>query len=95
MVLVTYDVSTETSAGKSRLRKVAKLCRDYGQRVQNSVFECKVDAAQLVVLKSSLLQIIDEEKDSLRFYQLGKNYKNRIEHYGAKAGYNIDAPLIL
>lgn len=95
MVLVTYDVSTETSAGKSRLRKVAKLCRDYGQRVQNSVFECKVDAAQLVVLKSSLLQIIDEEKDSLRFYQLGKNYKNRIEHYGAKAGYDIDAPLIL
>lgn len=95
MVLVTYDVSTETSAGKSRLRKVAKLCRDYGQRVQNSVFECKVDAAQLVVLKSSLLEIIDEEKDSLRFYQLGKNYKNRIEHYGAKAGYDIDAPLIL
>lgn len=94
MVLVTYDVSTESSAGKKRLRKVAKVCSNYGQRVQNSVFECKVDAAQLVALKSFLLEIIDEEKDSLRFYQLGKNYKSRVEHFGAKAGYDIDAPLI-
>jgi len=95
MVLITYDVNTETVDGKRRLRKIAKQCQNYGQRVQNSVFECKVEAAQLVELKALLLGIIDENKDSLRFYQLGKNYKNRIEHYGAKSGYDIEAPLIL
>lgn len=95
MVLITYDVNTENADGKRRLRKVAKQCLNYGQRVQNSVFECKVDAAQLVELKATLLNIIDEKKDSLRFYQLGKNYQSRIEHYGTKSGYNIEAPLIL
>lgn len=93
MVLITYDVSTQTSAGRSRLRKVAKQCVNYGQRVQNSVFECKIDAAKYVEVKATLISLIDIEKDSLRFYQLGNNYQNRIEHVGAKKTYDIDAPL--
>ena len=77
LILVTYDVNTETVEGKKRLRKVAKICVNYGQRVQNSVFECILDAAQYVVFKATLLKLIDTEVDSLRFYQLGNNYKSR------------------
>jgi CRISPR-associated protein Cas2 len=84
MVLITYDVSTEDAQGASRLRKVAKQCVNYGQRVQNSVFECVLDLGQCKLLKAKLLDIIDMERDSLRFYYLGVNYKNKIEHYGTK-----------
>lgn len=94
MVLITYDVNTETAAGKVRLRKVAKQCQDYGQRVQNSVFECLIDAGQLKLLKHRLTQLIDPEKDSLRFYNLGNQWSHRIEHIGAKAGINLEGPLI-
>ncbi len=94
MVVITYDVSTETKAGRSRLRKVAKQCVNYGIRVQNSVFECKVDAAQFVTLKNTLIKLIDENEDSLRFYRLGNAYQNQIEHYGSKKTCDIDAPLI-
>ncbi|MFT4177756.1 MAG: CRISPR-associated endonuclease Cas2 [Luteolibacter sp.] len=94
-LLVTYDVSTITPAGKKRLRHVAKACLDYGQRVQNSVFECKVDPAQLVTLKHRLLDLIDPKTDSLRFYYLGANWHSRVEHHGAKSSYDIDGPLIL
>lgn len=94
-VLLTYDVSTVDAAGRKRLRQVAKACLDYGQRVQNSVFECKVDPAQLATLKHRLLSIIDQEADSLRFYHLGTNWEHRVEHYGTKEGYNIEGPLIV
>lgn len=94
-ILVTYDVSTTTPAGKARLRRAAKACLDYGQRVQNSVFECKVDPAQLVTLKNRLFEIINVETDSLRFYHLGSNWHHRVEHHGAKQGYDVDGPLIL
>lgn len=94
LIVVTYDVSTETSAGRARLRKVAKQCQNYGQRVQNSVFECIMDEAQFVSFKSSLLKIINEAEDSLRFYRLGNAYHNRIEHYGKKEVPNLDAPII-
>lgn len=89
-VLVTYDVSTVTPEGKKRLRHVAKTCLDYGQRVQNSIFECKVDPAQWVTLKNQLIEIINPETDSLRFYQLNKNWQNKVEHIGAKESYNIE-----
>lgn len=95
MVLITYDVSTETEAGKRRLRKVAKQCADYGQRVQNSVFECSLDAAQLVKLQSLLCALIDPKQDSLRFYLIGNNYKNKIQHFGVKAGYDPNDTLIV
>ena len=78
LILVTYDVNTETSEGKKRLRKVAKVCVNYGQRVQNSVFECMLDAAQYVVFKAALVELIDKEVDSLRFYQMGNNYKSKV-----------------
>ncbi len=94
-VLVTYDVNTTTPAGRSRLRRAAKTCLDFGQRVQNSVFECKVDPAQLVTLKTRLLDIVDLETDSLRFYHLGTNWQHRVDHHGAKPGYNIEGPLVL
>lgn len=94
-VLVTYDVSTITPAGKSRLRRVAKTCLDFGQRVQNSVFECKVDPAQLVALKNRLMGIIDEKSDSIRFYHLGSNWQHKVEHQGARQGYDVEGPLIL
>jgi CRISPR-associated protein Cas2 len=95
MVLITYDVNTETEAGKSRLRKVAKICQDYGQRVQNSVFECLVDAAQLKQLQAKLLKIIDPKVDSLRFYYLGDNWKNRVEHIGAKPSLDLEGTLLV
>lgn len=94
MIVVTYDVSTETTAGKGRLRKVAKQCVNFGTRVQNSVFECKMDASQFVMFRSSLLKLINEQEDSLRFYKLGKTYNNQIEHYGNKKTPDIDGPLI-
>lgn len=84
MVLITYDVNTTTDAGKKRLRRVAKQCVNYGQRVQNSVFECLVDPAQFTALKNRLEEIIDVERDSLRYYFLGSNWKKRVEHVGAK-----------
>lgn len=95
LVLITYDVNTETAAGKTRLRKVAKQCVNYGRRVQNSVFECILDHAQSIMLKSLLADIIDEEKDSLRFYYLGNNYKTKVEHIGKDRGILADTTLIL
>ncbi|MFS0646978.1 CRISPR-associated endonuclease Cas2 [Siminovitchia sp. 179-K 8D1 HS] len=95
LVLITYDVNTETNAGQKRLRKVAKVCQNYGQRVQNSVFECIVDATQFTSLKIELSEIIDESKDSLRFYQLGNNYKSKVTHIGIKESIDLEGPLIL
>ncbi len=89
MVLVTYDISMEDPEGPGRLRRVAKVCLDYGVRVQYSVFECEVDPAQWTFFRDELLNLYDEDKDSLRFYKLGKNWKNRIEHHGAKAAPDI------
>ena len=94
MVLVTYDVNTETEAGKKRLHKVAKQCQNYGQRVQNSVFECIIDSARLKQLQSNLIRLIDPDKDSLRFYYLGDDWRKRVEHVGAKAGLDLEGPLI-
>lgn len=94
LVLITYDVSTVSSAGQKRLRKVAKVCQNYGQRVQNSVFECIVDAAQYTALKYELSDIIDQNQDSLRFYQLGNNYKSKVEHMGTKEAIDLEGPLI-
>ena len=87
MTLVSYDVSTTDNSGRKRLRKVAKECQNYGQRVQNSVFECMLDSAQCRMLKARLCAIMDKEKDSLRFYYLGKNFENKIEHFGAISSY--------
>lgn len=95
LVLITYDVNTEDARGRARLRKVAKQCVNYGQRVQNSVFECILDPGQCKLLKARLLEIIDQEKDSLRFYYLGNQYKNKIEHYGAKATLEQEGVIIL
>ncbi|MGN0506421.1 MAG: CRISPR-associated endonuclease Cas2 [Lachnospiraceae bacterium] len=95
LVLITYDVNTETAAGRSRLRKVAKQCTNYGQRVQNSVFECVLDWSQCRVVKDKLEKIIDKEKDSLRFYYLGNNYKTKVEHIGAKDTFSVEDPLII
>lgn len=95
LVLVTYDVSLKDSTGPRRLRRVAKTCQDYGQRVQFSVFECLVDPAQWAVLKDRLLSEIDPEVDSLRFYFLGKNWKRRIEHIGAKTAYDPQGLLLV
>jgi CRISPR-associated protein Cas2 len=94
MVLITYDVNTTSETGKRRLRTVAKQCQNYGQRVQNSVFECLVDAAQMKQLKHRLTGLIDPEKDSLRFYYLGNEWRNRVEHVGAKASIDLEGPLI-
>ncbi|WP_029134840.1 CRISPR-associated endonuclease Cas2 [Sedimenticola selenatireducens] len=95
MVLVTYDVRTDTPGGARRLRRVAKICLDYGQRVQYSVFECLVDPAQWAVMRQELLDEIDKTEDSLRFYFLGANWKRRLEHIGAKPGYDPQGTLIL
>ncbi|MFZ7131154.1 MAG: CRISPR-associated endonuclease Cas2 [Eubacteriales bacterium] len=94
LILITYDVSTVTSDGRKRLRKVAKTCQNYGQRVQNSVFECVVDSTQLATLKIQLVKIIDKEHDSLRFYRLGDNYKTKVEHFGIKESIDIEDTLI-
>lgn len=95
LLLITYDVNTETPEGRRRLRLVAKKCVDYGQRVQNSVFECSVDAAQSVRLEAELLKLIDTDKDSLRFYNLGNNYNSKIIHYGIKEGYDPGGTMIV
>ena len=94
MVLITYDVNTETDAGKKRLRKVAKQCQNYGQRVQYSVFECLLDAAMFKQLKHRLTELVDTDKDSLRFYHLGDNWKPHVEHIGAKASLDLEGLLI-
>lgn len=95
LVLVSYDVSTRTEAGKRRLRHVARLCQNRGQRVQNSVFECLVDAAQWVAFRAALVAVADAEEDSLRFYFLGNNWKGHVEHVGTKLSYDPEGPLIL
>jgi CRISPR-associated protein Cas2 len=95
LVVITYDVNTEDAAGRRRLRQIAKQCVNFGQRVQNSVFECLLDAAQCRVLQAKLRSIMDLERDSLRFYYLGNRYNTKIEHFGVKAGYAPEEPLIL
>lgn len=95
LILITYDVSTTSTGGKRRLNKVSRKCLDYGQRVQNSVFECILDSTQFKQIKNQLEEIIDVEKDSLRFYNLGDKYKTKVEHIGAKESHDIEGPLIL
>lgn len=95
MVLVTYDVNTEDTQGKKRLRHVAKLCQQHGQRVQNSVFECLVDPVQWTDFKYKLERIADQDSDSLRYYFLGKNWKTRVEHFGAKESYDPEGLLMI
>lgn len=95
LVLITYDVSTQDATGKSRLRKVAKECVNYGQRVQNSVFECILDSSQLLLLKDRLVSLINEKEDSLRFYYLGNNYQAKVEHFGSKASYEAEGILMI
>ena len=95
LILITYDVNTETSAGRKRLRQIAKTCTNYGQRVQNSVFECNLDPAEFAKVKSMLLKIMNADTDSIRFYSLGNNYRNNIEHYGAKASFDVTEPIII
>ena len=94
MVLVTYDVATATPAGKRRLTRVAKACLDYGQRVQNSVFECNVDPERWTKLRLRLLDLYDPAEDSLRFYFLGRNWERRVQHHGAKPSIDLGGPLI-
>lgn len=95
MVLVSYDVMTSSDGGQKRLRRVAKECKNYGQRVQCSVFECTVDPAQWAVLRARLISLVQEDKDSLRFYFLGSNWKGRVEHFGAKEVVDLEGPLIV
>lgn len=95
LVLITYDVNTETPAGRKRLRQIAKQCVNYGQRVQNSVFECLLDPAQCKALQAKLCSMMDSELDSLRFYYLGDRYEKKIEHFGSKNTYLPEEPLIL
>lgn len=95
MVLITYDVNTESASGQKRLRKVAKICEKYGQRVQNSVFECLLDATQYIIVKNELKELINLEEDSLRFYRLGNNYKNQIDVEGKIINYSQDDILII
>lgn len=95
LVLITYDVNTEDSAGRRRLRQIARQCVNYGQRVQNSVFECLLDTAQCRLLQAKLLSIMDLERDSLRFYYLGKRYEHKIQHFGCRQTYLPEEPMIL
>lgn len=95
LVLITYDIQTSDTAGRRRLAKVARLCVNFGQRVQASVFECSLDPTQLKLLQRDILKVIDINMDSIRFYNLGKNYKNRIEHFGAKPLYMPDDVLMV
>ena len=95
LILITYDVNTETKEGRRRLQKVAKQCVNYGIRVQNSVFECVLDAAEFRKVKQILIDLIDPEKDSLRFYYLGDRYEKKVEHFGCKQSYLPEEPLIL
>ena len=95
LVLITYDVSTEDAAGKRRLRQVAKKCVAHGQRVQNSVFECSLDASQLRLLQAELTALIDQDKDSLRFYLLGNRYQSKVQHFGEHPAYQPDDVLMI
>ena len=95
LVVITYDVNTQTPEGRKRLRKVAKQCVNYGQRVQNSVFECVLDAAQCKMVKHKLEQLIDPQSDSLRFYYLGNRYQTKVEHFGAKPSYEPEGVLLI
>lgn len=95
LVLVTYDVSTQNPEGRKRLRKVAKECVNYGQRVQNSVFECILDASQLLIFKDRLTSLINEQEDSLRFYYLGNKYSAKVEHFGIKTSYDAEGILMI
>lgn len=95
LMLVTYDISTDDPAAQKRLRRVARQCLNFGQRVQYSVFECQVSPAQWVHLRSNLIKEIDDRKDSLRFYHLGANWKRRVEHVGAKQGYDPEGLLVV
>lgn len=95
LVLITYDVSTQDAAGRTRLRKVSKECVNYGQRVQNSVFECILDASQVLLLKDKLTSLINEKEDSLRFYYLGNNYQTKVEHFGCKTSYEAEGILMV
>ena len=95
MVLITYDVHTQDAAGRRRLRLIARQCVNYGQRVQNSVFECVVDAAQCKELQHKLISLMDKERDSLRFYYLGNKYQAKVEHFGTKASYEPEGVLMV
>ena len=95
MVLITYDINTETIESKKRLRHIAKICKNKGQRVQNSVFECLVDPAQWAALRQELIGTMNKKEDSLRFYFLGNNWKKRVEHVGAKPTYDPEGPLVI
>lgn len=94
-VLITYDVNTQDGEGRKRLRQIAKQCVNYGQRVQNSVFECVIEPAKMKEVQHKLEKIMDKEKDSLRFYYLGNHYKNKVEHFGAKPSYDMEGPLVV
>lgn len=94
-ILLTYDVNTTTKAGAGRLRRVAKCCQDYGRRVQNSVFECMLSQSQFIILRASILSIIDPDTDSVRIYNLGKNHSSKIEHLGKETTYDIEGTLIV
>lgn len=94
-ILVAYDVATSTPAGARRLRRVAKICLDYGQRVQNSVFECKLDPARYIEFKTRIIDEIDASKDSIRIYNLGNNWQKRVEHFGKNNDYNIEGTLLV
>lgn len=95
LTLITYDVNTEDPAGRKRLRRVARHCVNYGQRVRDSVFECVADAATMARIKSELIEMIDPERDSLRFYSLGNNYRSKVDHVGAKPSYDAEGFLAL
>lgn len=95
MVIISYDVATSSDGGKKRLRKVAKACQNHAQRVQNSVFEADLDYSTFLKLKAELLNLIDEDEDSLRFYYLGNNWKRKVEHVGAKKSYDPEGVIIL
>ena len=94
-VIITYDVNTSTPEGRKRLRNVAKCCKDFGQRVQNSVFECYLDGKNFISLKAKILSIIDDELDSIRIYNLGKKYECKVEQYGKNNSYNVESELII
>ncbi|MCM1307909.1 MAG: CRISPR-associated endonuclease Cas2 [Butyrivibrio sp.] len=95
LVLITYDVNTSSPKGASRLARVAKICTNYGQRVQNSVFECIMDSTQFAIVKNQLKETVDIEKDSIRYYILGEKYKNRIEHIGVQKSFDLSGTLIV
>lgn len=94
-ILITYDIKTTTQQGRRRLRSVAKICQNFGQRVQNSVFELKVNEAQFLIVQKQINEIINEKTDSIRFYRLGSNYQSKVLHVGAKESYDIDGLLLL